>query len=224
MNDIEMITAKGSDYSGKYYSDFILNQRAMKNSLVEKNESCSSAFPSLPDCAADPENKSIVIFISAQDGILQISTAPSISKIIEKSHLRSIILSAKSYLRRRIVSYAIESTIIAIDLLLSGNKGEIFAKYGDQFSNRYGPDSNHPPEISIIVFFVIFVVIILAVGRYHDESLKKTLVRGKEILKTMLTEVLNNKHADDGLGCFVMSCPECLETYGGDEKRKVQIF
>jgi hypothetical protein len=122
------------------------------------------------------------------------------------------------------VSYGIESSIIALDLLLSGGHGQIVQKHGSQFLYRYGAGgdplndvpgrgSSFSAAITVSLFFVIFVASMIAVGKYLDAMHQRRKDQGRATLRTMVMEVLRNEHVSDRQSCFLTTCPECLEPY-----------
>jgi len=207
----------GVDSCGKVYADAIFKQLYTHRKTREIDSSSSAAAESIA-------NNSLVIFVSIAESALQFSCGKDLSQLLPAAALGEVLRTGRSYIRHRQVSYGIESSIIALDLLLSGGHGQIVQKHGSQFLYRYGAGgdplndvpgrgSSFSAAITVSLFFVIFVASMIAVGKYLDAVHQRRKDQGRATLRTMVMEVLRNEHVSDRQSCFLTTCPECLEPY-----------
>lgn len=203
----------GVDACSKVYADTIFKQLYAHHSEME------------PDSIDG--NNSLVIFLSTAEGVMQVSYGDGLSQSLPTAPLADILRNGRSYIRRsRNVPYGIESSIIGVDVLLSGGHGQIVQKHGTQYMYRYsafgetqgddvlgGDNNNYSAAITLVVFFVVFFTGMIALGKYLDAWQERWKDQGRATLRTMVSEVLRNEHVCDGQSCFVITCPECLEPY-----------
>lgn len=207
----------GVDACSKVYADAIFKQLHAHLSEIDPDNSAASNSIG---------NNSLVIFLSTKEGAMQVSFGDELSPLLPTAALDDILRSGRSYVRRgRNVPYGIESSIIGLDVLLSGGHGQIVQQHGTQFMYRYsavgetrgdaldGDDNGYSAAITLVVFFVVFIACIITLGKYLDAWQERWKDKGRATLRTMVTEVLRNEHAGDGRGCFVITCAECLEPY-----------
>ena len=169
----------GVDSCGKIYADAIFKQLYTHRKTRENDSSSSAAA-----------NNSLVIFVSIAESALQFSYGKDLSQLLPAAALGEVLRTGRSYIRHRQVSYGIESSIIALDLLLSGGNGQIVQKHGTQFLYRYGAggdplndvpgrESSFSAAITVSLFFVIFLASMIALGKYLDAMHQRRKDQGR---------------------------------------------
>eukprot|EP01039_Chlorochromonas_danica_P002056 gene2056-2243_t len=174
----------------------------------------------------EDKNDGILIFLSIQDRLVYISTGNGVESKLSFEVIDQLIQHMRPYLRKEKYGQALISTIIHIDLILSGKGSEIMLKLGRNKATPPHPAESDGEFYATMFLFVAFVVF-GGIMHFRSNWRMRRLQRGQDAINQLMKAVDVDGTQGEGGGSknrqntyFTSTCPICLEDFPVVEETK----